>query len=86
MRRLYGTLIILVAILFAPYWIYLPLLFIALATFSFYWEGIFLGFLIDIYYGINLLSFSNFPYTVAMLSSIILFASLPIRKKIRYHA
>lgn len=50
-KRFPAIIIIFLAVLFLPWWIYLPLLFIAVALLPLFWEGVFLGFLVDALYG-----------------------------------
>jgi hypothetical protein len=50
-HRLFGFIIVLFSILVLPYWIYIPILFIAIVIFPFFWEGILLALLIDVLHG-----------------------------------
>lgn len=78
--RLPFTLVIFFSILFLPWWIYLPLLFIAVALLPMFWEGVFLGFLIDALYGDLSLPFVS-PIALATLVALIIF--LPLRSRLR---
>ncbi len=79
--RLIATVLILGATIFLPYWIYLPLLVVAMALIPFYWEAIFLGFLIDTLYGPSSL---NVFTSVAFWSLLMLVAIMPLRERLRW--
>ncbi len=85
-RRLFGSLIILISILFLPYWVYVPFLFLGIIFFPFFWEGILLALLIDFIHGAGVwgpsLLFTSFGFS-ALISLIIL---LPIRERLRTYA
>src|SRR3989338_1750424 len=76
-HRTLGIMIVLVSILVLPYWIYLPVLFIAMALISFFWEGILFAFLIDAIYGNGI--------TTAVVALIILIILLPLRDRLRMY-
>ncbi|MEK7187172.1 MAG: hypothetical protein AAB690_02645 [Patescibacteria group bacterium] len=85
MLRPLSTLVVLFAIVFLPYWIYAPLLFLALLYFSFYGEGIALGFVIDLLYGSSApQGLFSFPFAIGAL--LIFFISLAVRDRFRIHA
>jgi len=50
-RRILGLVVVLFSILVLPYWVYIPVLFLAIIFFPFFGEGILLAFLIDVAYG-----------------------------------
>lgn len=83
-RRILGSVIILFSILFLPYWIYVPALFLAVVLFPFYWEGILFSFLIDIFYTSGI----EAPYFIssfALIVLIILILLLPFRENLRLY-
>ena len=80
-KRIAASLFVLAAILFLPYWAYLPLLAVAMVLVPFYWEAIVFGFLIDVLYGSGGTLFSPAPL-VTLLFLVIL---LPIRERIRWN-
>ena len=49
--RLVSYFIILLLILFTPYWIYIPVLLLAILVFPFFWEGVLFAILINTLYG-----------------------------------
>lgn len=85
-HRLLGTIIVFIAVVAFPYWIYIPVLIVAILMFPFYWEGIIFAFLIDVLYG----SFSHtgisFAFPFAIGASILVLALLPLRERIRFNA
>ena len=50
-NRLVSYFIILLLILFTPYWIYIPVLLLAILVFPFFWEGVLFAILINTLYG-----------------------------------
>ena len=86
-KRRYITLAaLLLAIIFLPYYIYLPLLAAAIIAFPFFWEGVLAGFLIDVLYGPEIDSFLAIFSTFAFFSLVLAAAMLPIRRRIRAYA
>lgn len=73
--RIFCSVIVLLAILFCPYWIYLPLLFVVMLYLPFYWEGILLAALIDFLYGNGL--------QIIFYAPILLLVLLPIKERLR---
>ncbi len=71
------TAIILVAVLFLPYWIYTPAIFVAALFLPFYWEAIILGFLIDTLYGTR----GFFP--AALTAACVVAILVPVRERLR---
>lgn len=78
--RITSTILILLALFLLPYWIYLPLLFLAIFFISFYWEGIVLAFLVDTLYGFGAGTdwLGRFPLA---LGASILFLVVPLARK-----
>jgi hypothetical protein len=85
-RRVFGSVLVLVSILVLPYWIYIPVLFVAVAIFPFFWEGILLALFIDIIYGGGVESLSSFISLFSFYVLIFLIILLPIRERLRYYA
>jgi hypothetical protein len=85
-KRIVSTIIVLIAISAFPYWIYIPLLFLAIILFPFYWEGIIMAFLIDVLYGGYSHAGISFVYPFAIFASVLVLLALPIRDRIRIHA
>lgn len=80
--RISLSLITLVLILTTPYWIYLPVLFLAIVLLPFFWEGILYAFIIDILYGAG----EGFYATPFALIVFLIMLVLPfIRTRLRYY-
>lgn len=75
-HRILGSILVFFSIIFLPYWVYLPLIIIAIIAFPFFWEGIFLAFLIDILYGNGV--------ETAFYALILLVLLIPIREHLRF--
>lgn len=84
MRRLFGSALVLLSILVLPFWFYIPILFIAIVVFPFYWEGILFGFLIDVLYGNGISPVSYGVSLWGLGALIILLALMPFRGHIRF--
>ncbi len=82
MKRLLATFIILFAIVFLPYWIYLPVLFLSMILFPFYWEAILLAFLVEVLYGPGDMRIFS-PITLSAVALTIIL--LPLREKMRFN-
>lgn len=80
------TLLILLTILFLPFYIYLPLLFLACLLLPLYWEAVLLSLLADIFYGSLGLAPSIILKTYSFWTLVLLIALLPLRKIIRNYA
>ncbi|MDO8424224.1 MAG: hypothetical protein Q7S54_01265 [bacterium] len=84
--RLIATILLILSIIFLPYWIYVPALVAAMAAFPLFWESILLGFLIDVLYGEKISSLSSFIFSAGFLALAGLFILLPLRERLRSHA
>jgi hypothetical protein len=80
--RILSRIVLLMVILAFPFWVYIPLLIAAVIFFPFYVEGIIGGFLIDVLYGSTPV-FIGFPFTMALIMTVVLVISLPLRDYIR---
>lgn len=81
--RLFGSGVSLLAILVLPYWIYIPVLFMAIILIPFFWEGIVLVFLIEIIHSSGILLFSLFVSPLSLLVLVLLIVVLPLRDTLR---
>jgi len=84
--RLGSTLVVLLAIIFLPYWVYLPLLGAAMIIFPFFWEAVLLSLLIDVLYGGGVSGMAELFSPMALAATILLIILLPLRERIRIHA
>jgi len=82
-RRILCSVVILAFILFLPYWIYIPVLFVGIILFPFFWEGIFLAFLIDAIHGSGMEVFPSLISPLILSVLIVLVALLFIRERLR---
>ena len=85
-RRLLTTTSVLLAILFLPYWIYLPLLLATIIFFPFFWEGILLAFLVDVLFGLGIESVSGLISSYAFMALLLVVVLMPLRERIRINA
>jgi hypothetical protein len=85
LRHIIGFSIAFISIIILPYWVYVPVLFVAIVLIPFFWEGIVLGFLIDVLYGSGVEAFPSFvsPFALAALIGVIIM--LPVRNYLRYY-
>ena len=81
--RIIGLVCILISILVLPYWIYIPVLFVGIVLFPFFWEGIVLAFLINAIHGGNMEFPAILTSSLALFVLVILIVMLPIRKRLR---
>lgn len=82
--RIIASIFLFLAVLVLPYWLYLPLIVVAIVFFPFFWEAVLLGFIIDTMYSSSsgFLSFSTLAFTAAILVLLM----LPVRNRIRTRA
>lgn len=81
--RFLGFVIILFSIFVLPFWIYIPILFMAVIFFPFFWEGILLGFFVDVVHGSGITSFTSLFPSFAIYVLIALIILLPLRERLR---
>lgn len=84
-RRLIGSAVVLIAVLILPYWLYIPVLIIALILLPFFWEGILFAFLIDVLYGSGIQAPASLVSPFAFFILIALMVLLPLRDSLRFH-
>jgi hypothetical protein len=81
--RILASLILLLSILFMPFWLSVILALAGMAYFSFFWEAIILFFLSELLYGVNEIRFSNifFIYLIMPFATLLIIEFL--KKKLR---
>lgn len=84
-KRGVSLLILLLAIIFLPYWVYLPLLLAAIVIFPIFWEGIIFGLLIDVLYGWGVTSWPSLISPAALVALVLVIILLPVRERLRFH-
>lgn len=83
--RILAFIILLLSILFMPFWVSLILALAAMAYFSFFWESVLLFFLSDLLYGVKEIKFFNIYFVSFIVSFIILVVLELLKKKIRVY-
>ena len=83
-KRLLTSGIILFAVLFLPYWVYLPLIFISMVLFPLFAEAVIFGLLIDVLYGYGVTGVLIAPFGLGTL--VVLLIIIPIRERFRFYA
>lgn len=82
--RLTSSVIILLSIIFLPYWVYLPILLTAVILLPFYIEAVFFGILIDTLYGF-IGSGPALGYIFGLAAAIAVCVSIPLREQLRFN-
>ncbi|MEK7060002.1 MAG: hypothetical protein AAB970_00060 [Patescibacteria group bacterium] len=82
-KRILAILILLLSILFMPFWLSVILALAGMIYFSFFWESVALFFLSDLLYGISEARFLNIFFISTIVSSIILIIIELLKKKLR---
>lgn len=85
-KRIFASAFVLVSILFLPYWIYLPLVFIVVIVFPIYWEGILLALLIDVLHKGAFNGIGDIFYSFGFYTLLAIIVFIPLRERLRYHA
>ncbi len=83
--RVLAFIILLISILFMPFWLSVILALAAMAYFSFFWESVLLFFLSDLLYGVKEIKFFNIYFVSFIVSFIILVVLELLKKKIRVY-
>lgn len=84
-KRLLASGIILFAVLFLPYWVYLPLIFISMVLFPLFAEAVVFGLLIDVLYGYGVGGGEFFaPFGLGALALLLIL--IPVRERFRLYA
>lgn len=81
-QRIIGSSIVLLSILVAPYWVYIPVLCLAIIIFPFFWEGILFALLIDVLYGNGVGVLPSISQS-AVLALVVIIILLPLRESLR---
>ncbi|MEK7088901.1 MAG: hypothetical protein AAB913_02105 [Patescibacteria group bacterium] len=82
-KRILVFLILLLSILYMPFWLSIILILIAMAYFLFFLEGIVLFFLSDLLYGTSEIRFLNIFFISTIISFLFLIIIELLKKKIR---
>lgn len=85
-RRILFSVCLLVLVLVAPYWIYLPVILVGVVVFPTFVEGIVVALMADALYGHSdgAIFILNFPYALGV-AVLVSFAPI-IRKRLRFNA
>ncbi|MEK7194569.1 MAG: hypothetical protein AAB660_02690 [Patescibacteria group bacterium] len=84
--RILFTLIVFLALIVTPYWIYFPLILIGIVLFPFYLEAILLGLIVDLVYGGGANSNALFGFPFGIVVAILIFFTAPLREYLRFNA
>ena len=82
-KRLLTTFFLMLAIVFLPYWLYVPALVLAMAFFPLYWEAILLSFLINVLYTPGWHTLWSIIFSPGFFSLVGLLLLLPLRRRLR---
>ena len=69
--------------LYAPYWLYLPVIFLGIMIFPIFWEGILFSLLVDYFYGPHTHSGSLFAFPFGITASLLILALIPLKERMR---
>ena len=84
-KRHLATIALVLAVLFLPYWLYVPAVVLAVAFFPLYWEAVLLGFLVDVLYGARADGlFSLLGFRTAFFALLLVGAFIPVRQRLRW--
>jgi hypothetical protein len=83
-RILYNILLFFL-ILYAPYWIYLAVIFLGIIIFPLFWESVLFSIFIDFFYGPGTHSGTMFGFPFGIASALLVIALLPFKERFRFH-
>jgi len=81
-RALYTVLLIFL-VLFTPYWIYLPAIFLGMILFPLYSEAILLSAFVDYYYGAHTYAGTPLAFPFAIAAALLLLALVELKERMR---
>ena len=84
--RILTSMLLLLSILFMPFWLSLILALAGMIYFAIFWEAVVLFFLSDLLYGIKEAKFSGAIFVSFILSIIILIAIEAVKKKLKFYS
>lgn len=84
-RHILGSIIVFFSMLFSPYWIYIPVLFVTIIVIPFFWEGILFALMIETISAGEVEMFTSLTSPLTISAFIMLIVLLPIREKLRFH-
>ncbi len=79
------SIIVFLSIIFFPYWIYVPILFIAVILIPFFWEGVVFALMIETIYLGRVEIFTSLISLLSVSILLTLLIMLPVREKLRLH-
>ncbi len=81
--RILASIVILISLLHMPFWLSLTLVVVAMAYFSYYYEGIALFFISDLLYGVSEARYLNIYFLATIIALVLLVSIEILKKKIR---
>jgi hypothetical protein len=83
MFRLFIFIVLLTSIFLFPYWVYLPLVLIAVFYFNFFWEAVILGYIIDKIYAGGMNGHFLFLHAFSISALFLVMLSMSLRERFR---
>lgn len=84
-QRILASILLLISILFLPFWVSVILALAGIIYFSFYWEGVILFLLSDLLYGTQEGLFLNIISTSFVVSFLVLVITELVKKKLKFY-
>ncbi len=81
--RILASFVLLLSVLYMPFWLSVILVLAGMTYFSFFWEGVILFFLSDLLYGTSEIRFFNIFFISTIISFLFLVIIELLKKKIR---
>ncbi len=71
-------------VLNAPYWLYLPCIFLGIIIFPLFWESIIFSLFVDFFYGQHTNSGSIFSFPFGLIASLFVLIVMPVKDRFRF--
>lgn len=84
-RRVFFSILLLLSVFFAPFWLSAIMALAGMFIFPKYWEGVVLLFFSDLLYGVEKERFQNLPYLGLFGSVLAIIAIEVLKKKLRFY-
>jgi hypothetical protein len=84
--RIIAVVTIVLLVIFAPYWLYIPAIVIGIVYFDYFVEGVALAFLVDLLYGQSFYHGPLFGFPFTLTALLLVLISIIVREKLRLYA
>jgi len=85
MLRISASILLMFCMLYAPFWVYAPLILLGMVYFVWFWEGVALFLLSDLLYGIPEVRFLGIVFISFIISTLLLIGLEFLKKRLKFY-